>query len=176
MEGGAPRRVVAAGHSAGGAFASRLASRIALTAPDMLAGLLLMAPVASHGFEANVDAVSGDGARPVLAVFSKPGRCNMDGYAEHAVSRAAGGFIGIRLPATSTHMDAEGGGGLLARLVCGEGWAIPGNVATLRDFTSRWAADMAAGKRTKGWYPGGETAERLARTGMVVLVEGKSLR
>lgn len=175
-----PDRLIVAGHSAGGAFASRLGWALAQSAPARLAGAVLFDPVAADDFTTNLQAVSAAGSRPVLAVSANPSACNASNNAYPALrqvqadARAAGGddFVGVQLTQRSTHVDSEGNNtNLLGYIACGQGKPGASNTERLRELTSRWAADMASGTRTAEYYPGGAYLASLLFAGTARLID-----
>ena len=147
-----PRRIIAAGHSAGAAFAATLGATLAAIAPERLAGALLVDPVAAEGFEARLRAVSAGERRPVLALLAPAHRCNAQANALPALLRlrqesiAAGstGFVGVRLGDGATHVDVEGtDSDWLGGSACGT--PLPAHTALVRELAVRWAVAIAAG-------------------------------
>lgn len=165
-----PDRLIVAGHSAGGAFASRLGWALAQSAPERLAGAVLFDPVAADDFTTNLQAISAAGSRAVLAVSANSSACNAGNNAYpglrqvQADALAAGrdGFVGAQLTQRSTHVDSEGNNtDLLGYVACGQGKPAAANTERLRELTSRWALDMAVGSRSAAFYPGGNYLESL---------------
>ncbi|MDE2081308.1 MAG: alpha/beta hydrolase [Burkholderiales bacterium] len=138
--------VVVGGHSAGAVFAAYTGAALAVRAPDRLAGALLLDPVATPGLAAALQAIAGDGRRPVLAVLAEPGRCNLHNNALPALRALPQAFIGLRLPG-ATHLDVEGADTTaLAVAACGQGAPQAANVAALRRIAAAWALDLAQGR------------------------------
>jgi acetyl esterase/lipase len=147
-----PQTIIVGGHSAGAVFAVRLGARLDALSPQRLAGALLFDPVAAGSFSADLQAVSRDGQRPVLAITATRGPCNAQHSAYPALravrqqAQAAGreAFVGVELTQASTHADAEGEDtDWLAELACGP--PVPANTERLRSLAAQWAADLAAG-------------------------------
>ena len=134
-----PSRVVVGGLSAGAAFAVRLGARLNEIAPEKLAGALLLDPVATSSFGADLRLVSR--GRPVLALLAEAHACN----ANHSAlpSLHAAGVNVIALGAGSTHLDAEGeDGDAVGRAACGT--PQPGAVEALRARAMQWLRGVAA--------------------------------
>lgn len=151
-----PHRIIVGGHSAGAAFAAALGAALDRIAPQRLAGALLIDPVATDRFEADLRAVSATGRRPVLAVLAPPHRCNAMNSALPALRHIRGaalaaqrdGFVGVRLGAAASHADIEGeDSDALAALACGRPQAA--STAKVRTFAVAWALDLALGRRTR---------------------------
>lgn len=167
-----PPRIVVGGHSAGAHFAVRLGGQIAAAAPARLAGAVLFDPVAAVGFGADLAGLSAAGQRPVLAITANAAGCNAQHNAYPALRQlrqaalAAGrsGFVGLQLTQASTHVDVEGEDtNTLAVAACGQGRPQPENVQALRELAATWAQDLALGRRSASFYPGGGfVAELLA--------------
>lgn len=176
-----PEKIVVAGHSAGGHFASRLGWALAAQAPQRLVGAVLFDPVAADGsFTTHLRGVSAAGQRPVLAVSANAGACNAQNNAYPALRQvqadalAAGrdGFVGLQLTDRSTHVDSEGNNtDFLGWTACFQGKPRPVNTGTLRDLTSTWARDQVTGLRTLAAYPGGSGVESLLAAGDAVLID-----
>lgn len=176
-----PEKIVVAGHSAGGHFASRLGWTLASLAPQRLVGAVLFDPVAADSsFTTHLRGVSAAGQRPVLAVSANAGACNAQNNAYPALrlvqadALAAGGdgFVGLQLTDRSTHVDSEGNNtDLLGWTACFQGKPRPVNTGTLRDLTSTWARDQVTGLRTPAAYPGGSGVETLIAAGDAVLID-----
>jgi hypothetical protein len=116
--------------------------------------------VATRGFGDALQAVSGDGRRPVLALLAQPHACNAQHNALPALRalRPAAGFVGGVLGAGSTHVDAEGeDSDAVGRWACGT--PQPAQTARLRALAAGWAVDIAAGLSPRppadaaGWTP-----------------------
>lgn len=151
-----PHRLIVGGHSAGAAFAAALGAALDRIAPQRLAGALLIDPVATDRFEADLRAVSAAGRRPVWAVLAPPHRCNAMNSALPALSRLRfeamaaqrDGFVGVRLAADATHADIEGeDSDALAALACGRPKAAP--TAQVRALAAAWTQDLALGRRPR---------------------------
>jgi pimeloyl-ACP methyl ester carboxylesterase len=128
-----PQRWVAAGHSAGGAFAKALTAALAVAQPGRVARLLLLDPV-------GVTAVP---ATPTLALLAPPMACNTMQQSLPALLAAPGAEV-FQLPADATHMDAEGEDtDAIARAACSPREPQPANVALLREIARRWIAGDA---------------------------------
>jgi hypothetical protein len=174
-----PAVLIAGGHSAGGHFASRLGATLSSLAPQRFAGLMLFDPVAAAGFEANLQAASAGGLRPIRTVSANPGACNAQNNAYPALAsvqqaaRLAGrdDFVGVQLIDRSTHIDVEGQDtDWLAVTACMQGTPTAANVATLRTLAARWSTDMAVGRRSAAWYPGGVALEALVSAGRAEVI------
>lgn len=146
-----PRAVIVGGHSAGAAFAARLGARLHALAPERLAGALLLDPVATPDFDAELRTLSDRGARPVLAVLAPPHRCNGQGSARPAIERArdaarAAGRDTVQAVEggdAATHVDAEGeDSDALARAACGA--PAPPTTARLRETALAWLRRVLA--------------------------------
>jgi hypothetical protein len=134
-----PSRVVVGGLSAGAAFAVRLGSRLNDLAPEKLAGALLIDPVATSSFGADLQHVAS--GRPVLALLAEAHACN----ANHSAlpSLQAAGVDVVALGAGSTHLDAEGeDGDAVGRRACGT--PRPAAVEALRTRAAQWLRGVAA--------------------------------
>lgn len=175
-----PDALLVGGHSAGGAFASRLGWQLDALAPERLRGALLFDAVAADNFTPNLQAISRQGERPVYSVTANAGACNASNNAYPALRQlqrdalAAGrdGFIGLQLTRRSTHVDSEGNNtDLLGYIACGQGKPAADNTATLRRLASRWAADIASGSRTAAFYPGGAYVEWLLAEERALVIE-----
>lgn len=128
-----PARVVVGGHSAGGAFAARLGARLDALAADRLAGVLLLDPVATPTFAADVQRAAR--GRPVLALMAEAHPCNAMNNALPAL-RDAGAEVVFTGPG-STHLDAEGEDvDALGRAACGV--PQPARVEALRARAADW--------------------------------------
>lgn len=188
-----PARVLVGGHSAGAAFAVHLGAALARHAPRRLAGALLLDPVATAGFGADLAALSQAGLRPVRVISAQAGPCN----AHHGAGRsgdvgahtalravrdaaAAAGrevFIGVQAGPGSTHLDAEGEDtDLLAWAACRQGWPQAAHVQALRTLAAGWADDLLRGIPPSGppglpdaldLRPGGATFESMRRAGLI---------
>jgi hypothetical protein len=166
-----PARWVVGGHSAGGDFAVRLGSTLALLAPERIGGAVLWDPVPSgSGFVDELLALSAGGARPVLAVTANPGGCNANGNVLPALRTLQQGlagagadtFVGVLLTDRSTHVDVEAeNSNRYAWAACRQGPPRAWNVQALRDLSAIWARDIVTGMRSPAAYPGGATVEAL---------------
>jgi hypothetical protein len=163
-----PAKVLAAGYSAGGVFAARLAGALVTLAPGRLQGLLMLDPVAAEGLREGMLAVSSGGARQVLAITTNPSACNAFNSAHpdllHLSSELDGAgknaFVGLQLIRRSSHVDFEGeDSDAPASAVCG--WPLRDNVEAARTLAAAWASDIMQGTRTQAYYPGGSYVERL---------------
>lgn len=134
-----PSRVVVGGLSAGAAFAVRLGARLNDLAPEKLAGALLLDPVATSTFGADLQRAAR--GRPVLALLAEAHACNANHNALPSL-RAAGVDV-IALGAGSTHLDAEGDDGdAIGRAACGT--PQPAAVEALRGRAVQWLRGVAA--------------------------------
>ncbi len=157
-----PTKVIAGGHSAGGHFAARLGARVAERAPSRLAGAVLFDPVASDGFTADLQAVSGNGTRPVVAVAARPSVSNLFNNSFGALNSLNSGFTGIQLvwdryflgipQGGSCHTDVEGENTDFLGTASGLCSPNANQTARLRDFGSTWAKDIATGTRTSAYW------------------------
>jgi hypothetical protein len=128
-----PQRWVAAGHSAGGAFATTLAAAITAAQPGRIERMLLLDPV---GVKTVPDT-------PSLALLAPPMACNARQQSLPALLAASGAGV-FQLPSDATHMDAEGEDtDAIARAACKPGELQPANVALLRELALRWIAGDA---------------------------------
>lgn len=175
-----PRPIVVGGHSAGAHFAVRLGRQLAALAPERLAGAVLFDPVAAAGFADNLAGLSAAGTRPVHAITANAAGCNARHNAYPALRQlrrdalAAGtsGFVGLQLMQGSTHVDVEGEDtSALAVAACGQGRPQPENVHVLRTLAAAWALDMASGRRSEDFYPGGGFVEGLLAAQRARLIE-----
>lgn len=146
-----PRRLLVAGHSAGGLFAVTLGATLDAIAPDRLAGALLFDPVAGKGFEDGLRAVSAAGRRPVLALLAPPHRCNADSNAlpalrrveQAAIEAGSEAFELVLLGEGATHADVEGEDtGGIAEWSCGRVRAD--RTEHIRALASDWARRVVA--------------------------------
>lgn len=138
----APQAAVLAGHSAGAAFATRVAAALALQASHRVKGVLLFDPVGGPSFARDLQALAATPAaaqRPRLeATLAPPVPCNAGQQALSAL-RAAG--VHAVQPAGATHLDAEGEDSeSLPVWACREGPPQAAVVAATR----RWAAEALA--------------------------------
>jgi hypothetical protein len=157
-----PGAIVVGGHSAGGHFASVVGARLAALGAPALRGALLFDPVADAGFTDNLTAISGGGARPVLAVAARPALANLYNNAFGALRSLPNPFVGLQLTWTgyvlgvpygsSCHTDVEGENGDLVGNLASGCTPTSTNVARLREFASVWAADVATGARTAAYW------------------------
>jgi hypothetical protein len=152
-----PQRIIVGGHSAGAAFAARLGARLVALAPQRLTGLLLLDPVATAGFEADLRTVSDAGRRPLLALLADAHGCNaqlnalpaLQRVREDALAAGRSSVAIIRIGEGSTHVDAEGeDSDWLGRAACGQ--PLPPNVARLRGMARAWAQDVAHARPPAG--------------------------
>lgn len=142
----APARILVAGHSAGARFALRLGAELQALAPRRLAGALLFDPVASTGFDGDLQAVLDGGRRPLLALLAPGHACNAQGSAVPALMAAAQQHpvVGLRRMEGGTHADVEGeDSDWIARSACGS--PRPDTVALLRQMAAQWAQAVARG-------------------------------
>ncbi len=172
-----PAKVLAAGHSAGGVFAARLASALLALAPDRLRGLMMMDPVSTGSLRDDLLAVAAGGLRPVLAITTNPSPCNAFNSAHADLQvlsselKAAGkdAFVGLQLVRGSSHVDFEGeDSDVLSSALCG--WPRRDNVDAARTLAAAWASDIVQGLRTPSYYPGGSYVERLIARDRAVLI------
>lgn len=170
-----PARIVVGGHSAGALFAARVGARLAVRAPQRLAGALLLDPVGGTALADALAAIVAAG-RPLRVVLAPSGRCNARHLAlpallqaQRALREAGGdGFVGVQL-ATGTHADAEGEDtDGVAIAACGP--PQPANVEHLRALATDWALDMVEGTRRRGAYPGGEALQAAIGDGSVLAI------
>lgn len=128
-----PQRWVAAGHSAGGAFAARLTTAIAAAQPGRVERMLLLDPVG----------VTALPATPTLALLAPPMACNAMQQSLPALLAAPNAEV-LQLAFEATHMDAEGEHtDAIARAACKPGEPQPANVRLLRELAQRWIAGDA---------------------------------
>ena len=157
-----PTRIIAGGHSAGGHFASAFGARLDATAPARLAGAILFDPVASGGFTANVEAISDDGARPVLSVAARPSVSNLFNNTFEALVGLDNAYVGLQLvwskytlgvpSGGSCHTDVEGEDTDFLGTASGLCSPSATQTARLRDFGSAWAKDLATDTRTEAYW------------------------
>ncbi len=134
-----PARVVAGGHSAGGAFAARVGAKLDALAPDRLAGVLLLDPVATPAFAADLRRAAR--GRPVLALMAQAQGCNAQLNALPALREAEAEVV-VAGPG-STHLDAEGeDGDAIGRAACGT--PQPAQVEALRARAAGWLREVVA--------------------------------
>jgi len=134
-----PPRVVVGGLSAGAAFAMRLGARLNDLAPAMLASALLLDPVATSTFGADLQRMAR--WRLLLALLAETHACNANHGALPSIRAAA--FDVIALGARSTHLDAEGeDGDAIGRAACGT--PQPAAVEALRGNAVQWLRGVAA--------------------------------
>lgn len=154
-----PTKYIVGGHSAGGQFATVVGARLVSRGYPEFRGAVMLDPVAGDGFSANLAAF---GNRPVLTVAARSNAFNAFNNAFAALRGMPGDYPGVQLTYAgyvkgipyggSCHTDAEGeNGDALANLAvaCSPNAS---NVARLREFASVWAADLAAGTQTAGYY------------------------
>lgn len=128
-----PQRWVAAGHSAGGAFATALAVAITASQPARVERVLLLDPV-------GVTTMPG---APTLALLAPPMACNARQQSLPALMAAPDAGV-YQMPPDATHMDAEGEDtDAIARAACKPGEPQPANVALLRALALHWLAGDA---------------------------------
>lgn len=157
-----PQRYIVGGHSAGGHFASALGARIDANGYSHLAGAILFDPVAAGGFTANLEAISDNAARPVLAVTARPSVTNLFNNSAEALVGLDNKFVGIQLvwnkytlgipSGGSCHIDVEGENTDLIGVLGAGCSANQTQTARLRDFGSTWAKDLATDTRTPAYY------------------------
>ncbi len=139
-----PARVVVGGHSAGGAFAARVGAKLDALAPERLAGALLLDPVATPAFAADLRRAAR--GRPVLALMAEAQDCNAQLNALPAL-REAGAEVVVAGPG-STHLDAEGeDGDAIGRAACGT--PQPAQVEALRARAAGWLREVVAQARSR---------------------------
>jgi hypothetical protein len=157
-----PTAYLVGGHSAGGHFASVVGARLAAKGYAGLKGAVLFDPVASDGFTANLQAISANGARPVLSVAARPTVANLSNNSFGALKDLANPFVGVQLVwagysflgpyGGSCHTDVEGEN---TDLIGSAGSLCSPNAtqtARLRDLGSTWARDVATGTRTAAYW------------------------
>jgi len=157
-----PQRYLVGGHSAGGHFASELGARIDANGYADFAGAILLDPVASGGFTANLEAISDNGARPVLAVTARPSVTNLFNNSAEALVGLASPYVGIQLvwskyvlgvpTGGSCHVDVEGEDTDIIGIAGALCSPSSTQTARLRDFASAWAKDLATGTHTSSYY------------------------
>ncbi|ROO85146.1 alpha/beta hydrolase family protein [Actinocorallia herbida] len=157
-----PQKYIVGGHSAGGHFASAVGAKLNADGYANFKGAILFDPVASDGFTANLQAISQNGARPVLAVAARPSVINLFNNSFGALADLGADFVGIQLVWTkyvlgspsggSCHIDVEGEN----TDVIGVAGALcsPNSTQTarLRGMASTWAKDLATGSYTATHY------------------------
>lgn len=146
-----PRRWVLAGHSAGAWFAARVAAALVQAAPDRLAGVILVDPVAAvESMDALLDAVVAH-PLPVGAVLAPASRCNAHQQVRPVLERpqaaakpmATPGQVRVAKLQAGTHLDLEGEDTEgLAVWLCGQGRPQPAHTEALRSLLGEWAAQM----------------------------------
>ncbi|MDX6740871.1 hypothetical protein [Actinocorallia sp. A-T 12471] len=157
-----PVKYIVGGHSAGGHFASAVGAKLNADGYADFKGAILFDPVAADGFTANLQAVSQNGARPVLAIAARPSVINLFNNSFGALADLGANFVGIQLVWTkyvlgsptggSCHIDVEGEDtdflGVAGAL------CSPNSTQTsrLRAFASTWAKDLATGSYTASHY------------------------
>jgi hypothetical protein len=128
-----PQRWVAAGHSAGGAFATTLAAAISAAQAGRVERVLLLDPVG----------ITAMPAAPALALLAPPMACNARQQSLPALLAAPKAAV-YQLPPDATHMDAEGEDtDGIARAACKPSDPKPANVRLLRELAQRWIAGDA---------------------------------
>lgn len=123
---------------------------------------MLFDPVAQDAFSANLQAIAGGGARPVLSVAARPALINLYNNSFGALKALPNPFVGVQLVwsgyafgfpySGSCHTDAEGeNGDVIGNLAAG---CTPSTtqVGRLRDLGATWVADLAAGTRNPAYY------------------------
>jgi len=172
-----PERIVVGGHSAGAVFASRVGWRLVQRVPGRLAGALLLDPVATGAFEANLLAIADGARRPVVAITANPGPCNAQQNSLPALRRLAAsnaraggeGFVGLQLTQGSTHVDAEGEDTDWAAVAaCGQGPPTAANADALRLLAASWSTSMARGGDVATALGAEPAARRLVREGLAL--------
>ena len=158
-----PVKYIVGGHSAGGHFASAVGARLHALGNPNLKGAILFDAVAADGFTQNLQAISNNGARPVLSIAARPSVINLSNNQFGALESLNTGYVGIQLVwekynlgvfpvGGSCHIDVEGENtdalGIAGSL------CSPNSTQTarLRDFGSNWAKDMATGTKTAAYY------------------------
>jgi len=157
-----PQRYLVGGHSAGGHFASELGARLDAGGYADFAGAILFDPVAAEGFTANLEAISDNGNRPVLAVTARPSVTNLFNNSHGALVGLANPYVGIQLvwakytfgipSGGSCHIDVEGENSDIIGIVGAGCTANATQTARLRDFGAAWAKDLATGGHTPAYY------------------------
>lgn len=177
-----PTRYVVGGHSAGGHFAGAVGARLDANGYSDLAGAVLLDPVASGGFSADLMALSDGGERPVLAVAARPNVANLFNNAFGALEALPSDYTGVQLVWSgfrfgwpyggSCHTDAEGDDGD----VIGNAAALCVPTATqyerLRELASVWAHDLATGTRTAAYWCDDENDRSTCGSAIAPLVTG----
>jgi hypothetical protein len=163
-----PRRLVFAGHSAGGAAVTLVAKEYVTRFPLLagrLRGLVLLDPVENIA-QSMSRSLPSLGSVPILAVSAPPSACNAGGSGTRTLLGLGRPFVGFEVT-TGSHCDAEGGSGnpVLCGLVCGTVRLV--NVGVLQAFAVGWAADLLHGRRTEALYPGGDFYEAVASAGVI---------
>ena len=106
----------------------------------------------------------------VRGVFAQPSWCNRKGQGAKALMAERTGYVGIRLT-SGTHCDAEGGDtDRVCSTMCGK--PDPVNVDLLYEVTTAWTHDLAVGRPTPAWSPGGERLTDESRVGRVEALYG----
>lgn len=140
-----PPRVIVAGHSAGGLFASRVGAGLAERAPGMLAAVLLFDPVGGADLGAALQRVRqparGGPAPPALALLAPPSRCNAGPRARDALQVALHAAAATVVEVgQGTHLDAEGSDTeIVAVWACREGAPRDTAVRQLRETALAFA-------------------------------------
>lgn len=148
-----PQRWVAAGHSAGGAFATTLAMAITSAQPARVERLLLLDPVGVVALPRT----------PTLALLALPMACNAKQQSLPALLIAPNADV-FQMPPDATHMDAEGEDtDAIARAACTPGEPQPANVRLLRELALRWIAGDAEPSIEAALRSGRLTSLRAAR-------------
>lgn len=146
---GAGQPWVLAGHSAGALFAARVAQALALSAPERVAGLIMLDPVGGSSLSDALAAVVTQGRLPVRALLAPPSRCNGQQMALPALLRAQAvsppGRVSLQFPAEASHLDAEGEDTeRLAVWMCGEGWPDATRTEDLRTSLLTWVGEVTS--------------------------------
>ncbi|MFD1826438.1 MULTISPECIES: alpha/beta hydrolase [Mumia] len=171
-----PVKYIVGGHSAGGQFAALVGQQLTTRGYPNLKGAIMFDPVAAEGFTAAVEAVSANGARPVLSIAARPSVINLFNNSYGALTGLDNPFVGIQLvwskyvlgipTGGSCHIDSEGedtdaiG---IAGALCNPNST---QTARLRDFASTWAKDLATGTYTASHYC--TNADAISTCGSVV--------
>ena len=176
-----PVKYIVGGHSAGGQFASTVGARLDALGYPNLKGAILFDAVASDGFTANLQAISDNGARPVLEVAARPSITNLSNNGFGALESLNTGYVGLQLVWTSygifgptggsCHIDSEGENTDalgVAGALCSPNAT---QTARLRDFASNWAYDMANGTTTSAYYCTNEDVISTCGTKVKALVD-----
>lgn len=171
-----PTKVVVAGHSAGGALATVVASRVTQDGSPStrarLAGVVLLDPVenSANGMRSALPALA---ATSVLTVSAPGGSCNANASGTARVLAARSGFVGVRLP-TGCHCDAEADStDALCTIACGT--PRTENEVALKRLAADWSDDMLRGRHgDEHPYPGGQWYEEQRSAGTLVTLTGQA--